>query len=645
MKNIYYLITISCIIFYSSLNAQWVQLGLTGTTAFAVLGTNLFAGTGGGVFLSTNNGTSWTEVNTGLTGGALALAVSGTNLFAGNDNGVFLSTNNGTSWTPVNTGLTNPWVSALAVSGTNLFANHVYNTGVFLSTNNGTTWTEVGLTNENVSALTISGTNLFAGNYDGVFRSTDNGTNWTAVNTGLPSNTNVSTLAVSPNGTGGTNLFAGTYGSGVFLSTNNGTSWNAVNSGLPANDDVHAFAFSGTNLFAGTYGSGVFLSTNNGTSWTAVNIGLTNTLVEALAVSGSDLFAGTDGGVWRRPLSEMITSTIPTVGLQMWLRSDEGVDTLNGTVSRWYDQSGKGNDAIQFNTVRQPLFVGGELNQKPVLRFDGWDDKLGFTGSTPMSKFTLFMVVKNYSGGAEHNSHVINFGPSGGAPNQWFAVLWGGFDRVPDLILFGNSLGGMFASAPNIAANGEWRIISIVFQTRFNTKLRWNGNNATMSVNEPGPSFFGPMGDSTGSGGGIAGADGVPLLTAKCDFAEAIVYDTLLTDSEILVVENYLSEKYDIILGVDDQSNEIPSQFILEQNYPNPFNPSTTIHFSVPSSEFVTLKVYDVLGNEVATLVNEEKSTGIYEVNFNAARLSSGIYFYKLQTGNFTETKKMLLLK
>jgi hypothetical protein len=340
---------------------------------------------------------------------------------------------------------------------------------------------------------------------------------------------------------------------------------------------------------------------------------------------------------------------VPTPNLQLWLRSDAGVDTLNGKVSRWHNQSGKGNDAIQFNTVRQPLFVGNELNQKPVLRFDGWDDKLGFTGSTPMSQFTLFMVVKNDSGGGEHNSHVINFGPSGGDWNQWFFVLWGGLDRVPDLIAIGEGPnGGMFASAPNISVNGEWRIISIVYQTKFNTTLRWNGNNATMTVVEPGPTFFGPMGDSTGSGGGIAGADGVPngnLLTAKCDFAEAIVYDTLLTNSEILVVENYLAEKYDIVLGIEDQSNGIPSQFILAQNYPNPFNPYTTIRFQVPNSSFVNLKVYDILGNEVATLVNEEKSTGSYEVEFDASGLSSGIYFYKLQAGSFVETKKMILMK
>lgn len=88
-----------------------------------------------------------------------------------------------------------------------------------------------------------------------------------------------------------------------------------------------------------------------------------------------------------------------------------------------------------------------------------------------------------------------------------------------------------------------------------------------------------------------------------------------------------------------------PDKFELSQNYPNPFNPSTTIKYSVPVSEFVTLKVYDVLGNQVAALVNEQNAAGSYEVEFNAAELSSGTYFYKLQAGNKVETRKMMLLK
>jgi hypothetical protein len=83
----------------------------------------------------------------------------------------------------------------------------------------------------------------------------------------------------------------------------------------------------------------------------------------------------------------------------------------------------------------------------------------------------------------------------------------------------------------------------------------------------------------------------------------------------------------------------------LFQNYPNPFNPTTTIKYSIPELSFVTLKVYDVLGSEIITLVNEEKPIGTHTIEFGASNLPSGIYFYQLQTPNFTQTKKMILLK
>ena len=89
----------------------------------------------------------------------------------------------------------------------------------------------------------------------------------------------------------------------------------------------------------------------------------------------------------------------------------------------------------------------------------------------------------------------------------------------------------------------------------------------------------------------------------------------------------------------------IPTVYALEQNYPNPFNPATTIKYSIAKQSNVTLKVYDMLGSEIATLVNEEKPAGVYEINFNASNLASGIYFYKIQAGSFVETKKMILLK
>jgi len=95
--------------------------------------------------------------------------------------------------------------------------------------------------------------------------------------------------------------------------------------------------------------------------------------------------------------------------------------------------------------------------------------------------------------------------------------------------------------------------------------------------------------------------------------------------------------------GLDNIS--FPTHYILSQNYPNPFNPSTTIKYAIPKLSFVTIKVYDVLGSEVITLVNEEKPQGKYEVEFTAKNLPSGIYFYRIQTGSFNQTKKMILLR
>jgi plastocyanin len=106
--------------------------------------------------------------------------------------------------------------------------------------------------------------------------------------------------------------------------------------------------------------------------------------------------------------------------------------------------------------------------------------------------------------------------------------------------------------------------------------------------------------------------------------------------SGVIIVQNPV--------GVDDEQI-IADKFELMQNYPNPFNPSTSIQFVISNREFVTLKIYNILGDEVATLVNEDKEQGVYDITFNATGLSSGMYLYKLQAGSFVETKKMILIK
>jgi ligand-binding sensor domain-containing protein len=269
---------------------------------------------------------------------------------------------------------------------------------VLLSTDNGQSWNALspGWTSTIVWALAFSGANVFAGTTGGVVLSTDNGTSWSAANSGLP------TLDVRALMTSGSTILAGVFQKGVVLSTNHGTTWSKANIGLSNNCGGKAFTSDGSHLFAATDG-GVFLSSNGGISWSAANAGLTDTIVYALAVSGSNLLALTNSGVWRRPMSEMITSVE----------------------------------------------------------------------------------------------------------------------------------------------------------------------------------------------------------------AEA----------------------------------RVPMQFVLHQNYPNPFNPTTVISYHLPVLSDVKLAVYDLLGREVAVLVNEKMDAGVHEVRFEASALPSGMFFYRLNAGDFVQTKRLVVLK
>jgi hypothetical protein len=104
-------------------------------------------------------------------------------------------------------------------------------------------------------------------------------------------------------------------------------------------------------------------------------------------------------------------------------------------------------------------------------------------------------------------------------------------------------------------------------------------------------------------------------------------------------------DRYLAVVGVPKTQNELPGTFMLGQNYPNPFNPSTKIEFSLPKDEFVTIKVFDLIGREVSSIVSKNLKAGSYEVEFDAGKLSSGVYFYRMNAGSFSETKKMIVVK
>jgi hypothetical protein len=133
---------------------------------------------------------------------------------------------------------------------------------------------------------------------------------------------------------------------------------------------------------------------------------------------------------------------------------------------------------------------------------------------------------------------------------------------------------------------------------------------------------------------------GTYWLTAEID------YDNKQSDEQN-ENNNIRSESFTVKEAnfVENVSKEIPKQFQLGQNYPNPFNPTTTIEFDLPTSRFVTLKIYNMQGKEVATIISENLYAGKYKTEFNANNLASGLYVYKLNAGSFFQTKKMSLVK
>jgi ligand-binding sensor domain-containing protein len=308
--------------------AQWVPTNGPNTQSIHSLAqadSNLFVATDHGVFRSSDSGASWTAVNTGLDITAqevYALAVQGTNLYAATyRSGIFLSTDQGESWTAKSNGLTSSYVSTVLVNGTRLFAGT--DDGVFLSMDSGNNWKSInnGLpepysdTGSNDTAgfqivLATNETNLFVGTGESIFLSSDSGSDWTAANSGLPDS--IYTLALA---TSGDYIFASVarwlagwnYGK-VYMSSNDGINWKEADSGLNWYT-VGAFAFEGHNLFAGTYYAGVYLSTNNGAAWSWVSPGLPDTSVNALFIFGDNIYAGVSGIVYRRPLSEMISTS------------------------------------------------------------------------------------------------------------------------------------------------------------------------------------------------------------------------------------------------------------------------------------------------------------------------------------------------
>jgi len=594
------------------------SLVVIGTNLFANITSGRFASVNEGVFLSTNYGASWTAVNKGLTStNVTSLIASGTNLYSGNEDGsVFLSTDNGTNWTSLNNGSINNnvnyWdVRSLAVIGTNIFAatsHSSYTWDIFLSTNNGTSWKSVkkGLNVDIFLSLTVIGTNLIARTTDyRLILSTNNGANWTVIPNSLST---VNSVAVI-----GTNLYAGTE-NGIYFSTDIGSTWTAVKYDYSVGVGAIAVTtndIGGTNIFAGS-SFGIYLSTNNGTNWTAVNTGLPeNKDIYQLAVIGTNIFAGTVLGVYLSTDNGTNWNAINN-GLPKYIHvlsfAVNGTNIFVGTMplggiflstnygTNWTDA----NKGITYNSDIYSLAINGTNL---------------FAGT---SGYGVLLSTNN--GISWSKEHVLQ--------NGWVQSL-----AVCGTNLFAGTRGGVYLSADN---GTSWTLVNnnLPLKSVVNS-FAVAGTNLFAATDS-----FGVFLSMNNGANWTAVNTGFPANNFVYSFA--IDGTNLLAGTLNGVWMRPLSE---MITGVDEKQNKLPKSYSLQQNYPNPFNPKTTINYSVPKSGIVTIKVYDVLGDEITTLLNENKPVGNYSIQFNTGKLTSGIYFYRMEAGDFTQTKKLILLR
>ena len=385
----------------------------------------------------------------------------------------------------------------------------------------------------------------------------------------------------------------------------------------PSGGGVVCFATMGRNLFAGTSGGGAFLSTDNGASWTAVNTGLTYPYVDALAAIGTNLFAGTTLG--------------GNVG-GLFLSTNNGTSWVKTGLTSTY--------VFALAVSGKNLFAGTAIGV-----FLSTDNGTTWTAvntgltNTPYNNDTRSLAVSGTTIFAGTNSGTFRSTDNG---TSWTSANTGLYTVVSDLAVIGTNLfasisgGGVFLSTNN---GTSWATV--------NTGLMYL-NVRVLAVS--GTNLFAGKGTGAGTGGVFLSTNnGTSWTQVNTGLPDTTKVDALAASGANLFASTdkgfFRRPLSEMVTSVQMVSTDVPTHLNLAQNYPNPFNPSTTISFSLPSKSFVLLKAFDALGREVLTLVAEELSAGTYSRQWNASNVPSGIYFYRLQAGDYFETKRMVLLR
>ena len=599
-----------------------------------------------GVYRSTDNGDTWTTT-TGLpsANGVRRLAVDDSIVYAATSgNGIYKSTDYGATWFAASSGLPNSfsytYCGDVIVNGGTILctATDNSNAGVFRSTDGGTTWTStnsgiMGYSAANV--LMIDGTNIYAGG-ENVWKSTDGGMNWNVAGTGIPNYAGISDILVD-----GSNVFAA--GQFLYRSTDNSANWNIADSVTLRNTTLRLFK-NGTSIYVGTAGRGIYSSSDNGLSWISKNIGLRAKRNSNLLFDGTNIFAAGSGLFFTDDNGAT------------WNNSDQGLEKLTG-------------DASVFQLIDNIMFLGADKLYRSTDNGVTWAPPVSGNPAYGVTSIAGNSTVLFAAGGGLHKStdQGLNWLQD---PVGWFPYC---LENTGNSILAGTNNGiyrstndgSSWDASTGLPAFTGIKLFAIVGSTIFGAKdltagiYRSTDDGVSWSAlpNIPGvtnsASYFLVSGSNlfaTFENQGIYVTQnlGTSWTKVSAGLPQSFFYSLAANNNYLFagtegnsVWRRPLSE----VTGLNESTDIIPKGFYLSQNFPNPFNPSTKISWQSPLRSHQTLKVYDILGNDVATLVNEEKPAGVYEVEFNAEDLSSGIYFYRLQSGDYVLMRKMILLK
>ena len=481
-----------------------------------------------------------------------------------------------------------------------------------------------------------------------LFKSNDGGENWISLTTIIQTNLESSFFL---------NNNVGWIGGwiGIFKTTDGGTNWIDITPSLGYQYHISSIYFKNNNegLFCNS-SNAVYKTIDGGTSWIEENnlearkIIFVNSQLGYSAGNQDKIYKTTDSGItWTQQLTQNYKwSDLTSIH---FVNANEGwsvgynstmYHTTNGGEDWKILQSSKLPELISISAINSDnIWIGGKTGIILKISNEGELINHQFSRSSdPIEK--IFFVDENNGWAISQLSDTILKTTNGGM--TWTKIITNSIGTIKSIYFIDSNTGWLLDDYYNWTpppfdiesikktsdGGNSWQTISSIFDTTYNKILFVNQNegyligdhgsilkttNAGHSWNSTNSGVTEPLNDiALGNHIYIVGNNGVLLKSAN----------STRTDNDIFI--NY---------------------FELSQNYPNPFNPITKINYSVPSSSLVTLRVYDVLGNEVVELVNKEQRKGNYTVIFNGNNLASGVYFYKLNEGEYTITKKLILMK